>query len=90
MKKFFAFLLAFSVCFLALGTYGFESPVNCTDEDCKEHSHSGMTLLAADEDGKAVYLYADVESNYSESAQTMTVIIDINSDVAKIRVVGIR
>lgn len=85
MKKFFAFLLAFSVCFLALGTYGFESPANCTGEDCKEHSHSGMTLLAADEDGKAVYLYADVESDYNESVQTMTVRITIDSDVAKIR-----
>ena len=76
MKKIFAFLLAFSVCFLALGTYGFESPANCTDEACEEHRHSGLTLMAADSD----YLIAEVANqNYNTATDTLSVTIAIDS-----------
>ena len=74
MKKIFAFLLAFSVCFLALGTYGFESPANCTDEACEEHRHSGLTLMAADSD----YMTAEVtRQSYNASTDKLTVTIGI-------------
>ena len=75
MKKFLTFLLAFSLCLTVFGTYGFESPVVCTDESCDEHNHAGHVLLAAD---TADYLTATVTSQqYNEKQGTFTVLIYI-------------
>lgn len=77
MKKFLTFLLAFSLCLTVLGTYGFESPVVCTDESCDEHNHAGHVLLAAD---TTDYLTARVEKQeYNATKGTFTVIVEIDS-----------
>lgn len=57
MKKIFAFLLAFTFCFLCFGTYGFEDATACTED----HDHS-THVHAADDD---LYLTISVDSEYS-------------------------
>ena len=56
MKKIFAFLLAFTFCFLCFGTYGFEDAALCTED----HDHSSHVYAASDD----LYLTISVDSDY--------------------------
>lgn len=79
MKKFLAFLLAFSVCLVCFGTYGFENAAIDTHDACDhDHSHSGHAVLAADDDTES--LYAEITgSAYNETLQTLTVTFSVGS-----------
>ena len=79
MKKFLAFLLAFSVCLVCFGTYGFENAAVDTHDACDhDHSRSGHAVLAADDDTEQ--LYAEVTgSAYNETLQTLTVTFSVGS-----------
>ena len=70
MKKIFAFLLAFTFCFLCFGTYGFEDATACTED----HDHS-THVHAADDD---LYLTISVDSEYDADREELTVTIDFD------------
>lgn len=70
MKKIFAFLLAFTFCFLCFGTYGFEDATVCTED----HDHSSH-VHAADDD---LYLTISVDSDYDADDEELTVTIDFD------------
>ena len=79
MKRFLAFMMALVLCFVCLGTYGFES----------DHDHSGHMLHAADAEA---YVYIEVYSAiYNAAAETMTVTLNIGCDsTSKIRAASIK
>ena len=71
MKKIFAFLLAFTFCFLCFGTYGFEDAALCTED----HDHSSHVYAASDDD---LYLTISVDSDYNANREELTVTIDFD------------
>jgi hypothetical protein len=80
MKKIMAFLMVFAICFVCLGTYGFEQAA-CTDN----HDHSAHAILASEfeEDDGFVpsYVYMEVsKAVYNELASTIQIEIDIMCD----------
>lgn len=79
MKRFLAFMMSLVLCFVCLGTYGFES----------DHDHSGHMLHAADAEA---YVYIEVYSAiYNAAAETMTVTLNIGCDsTSKIRAASIK
>lgn len=82
MKKFLSFLVAFAICLVSLGTYGFENTTSHSHESCgHDHGESGHALLAADGDtADTDVLYAEVTgTTYNETSQTFTVTLSIGS-----------
>ncbi len=80
MKKVLAFALAFMMCFLVLGTYGFEDV--CTDPCC-HHDHA-VHADGGNTDG--IYM-KDVTSTYSSSTKKLTVrlTIGLQSGASKVK-----
>lgn len=68
MKKIFAFLLAFTFCFLCFGTYGFEDAALCTED----HDHSSHVYAADD-----ITMTVVVNSSYDESDEELELDIEI-------------
>ena len=77
MKKLLAFMMAFALCFMCLGTFGFENAV-CTED------HSAHVLHAIEEEDDFVvpeYVFIEIDSAiYNELTQTMKVQLSIGSD----------
>ena len=68
-------MMAFALCILCLGTYGFESAV-CTED----HDHAAHTLLADDLD-MPEYVYMEViKVTYNELAETVRIELGIYCD----------
>ncbi len=79
MKKLLAFMMAFAICFVCLGTYGFENAA-CAED----HDHSAHTVLADFEEEDPFvpsYVYMEVsKAVYNELNQTIQIEIDIMCD----------
>ena len=74
MKRFFAFMMAFALCVLCLGTYGFEM-----------HDHSEHAIHAFDEDDYldpiTEYVYMEIgDATYNELTKVLAVEINIYCD----------
>ena len=82
MKKIVAFLMAFALCVVCFGTYGF-ADVTC-DVDCHDHDHANVVHAANGDDYLfEEYLYVNKKStvtSYSELTHTLRLTLVIDSE----------
>ena len=86
MKKIVAFLMAFALCVMCFGTYGF-ADVTCNDEG---HDHSHVVHAADDFDTNYLYLNeAQTSYTYNETAKKLTLSLVIDSESMEKGVSGV-
>ena len=77
MKKIVAFLMAFALCVMCFGTYGF-ADVACNDDT---HDHSHVVHAVDDFDTNYLYLNKNQTSyTYNDTAKKLTVTLTIDSE----------